>query len=111
MTDMPKTEKLVNDKGEVAVLYSPGYGAGWFSWNKSLPECLHDGDVARAVRAGDTAKAECIAKEKWPDGYWGGVQDLRIEWMRPGTAFRVDEYDGSESIVYASDQSWNVVTA
>jgi hypothetical protein len=26
-------EKVIRD-GKVAVLYSPGYGAGWYSWNR-----------------------------------------------------------------------------
>lgn len=104
-------ERLTNDQGEVAVLYSPGFGAGWFSWNQDTPQCLHDGDVARAVHSGDRRLAESLANEKWPDGYWGGAGDLRIEWMSPGTAFRVDEYDGSEGIVYADHQAWQIVPA
>ena len=31
MTDIMKK---VNENDEVAVLVSPGYGAGWYSWNK-----------------------------------------------------------------------------
>ena len=31
--------KVIRD-GKVAVLYSPGYGAGWYSWNWNHPECV-----------------------------------------------------------------------
>ena len=33
-------EKVIRD-GKVAVLYSPGYGAGWFSWH-GIEELLYD---------------------------------------------------------------------
>jgi hypothetical protein len=106
---MSAAEKLRNDEGQIAVLYSPCFGAGWFSWNTEIPECLYDAEVARAVQCGDHAKAYQIAESKWPRGYWGGACDLRIEWMAPGTAFRIDEYDGRESIVYADHEEWQVV--
>ena len=32
-------EKVIRN-GLVAVLYSPGYGAGWFSWNPGHQELL-----------------------------------------------------------------------
>jgi len=28
------------ENNQVAVLYSPGYGVGWYSWNKDYPACL-----------------------------------------------------------------------
>jgi hypothetical protein len=31
-------------------------------------------------------------------GYMGGAEDVRVEWLEPGTRFMIDEYDGSESI-------------
>jgi hypothetical protein len=38
------------------------------------------------------------------DGFYaGGARDLRIEWLPIGTLFRVDEYDGSESITTTSE--------
>jgi hypothetical protein len=32
-------KKLIRD-GKVAVLYSPGFGAGWSTWNQELPELV-----------------------------------------------------------------------
>ena len=46
------------------------------------------------------------ANEILPDGYFGGVEDLIIEWMPMGTEFEVDEYDGSESIRYKENEYW-----
>lgn len=33
-------EKVINN-GEVAVLYSPGYGAGWYTWGAPLELVFH----------------------------------------------------------------------
>jgi hypothetical protein len=95
--------KVVRD-GKVAVLYSPGYGAGWYSWN-SDEDLLFDPEIVAAVEAGDLAKAEAIAGRKYPDAYLGGAEQLRIEWIPQGTAFEIHEYDGSESIRYA-ERNW-----
>ena len=33
--------KLIKN-GKVAVLYSPGFGAGWFTWNPTMPELIFE---------------------------------------------------------------------
>ena len=100
------SDVLTNDNGEVAVLYSPGFGAGWYTWaSNEHPSMVLDRELAQAVLDGDHARALQIAEVKWPDEYHGGVADLKIEWMRPGTCFRIEEYDGSESITY-SYEDW-----
>jgi hypothetical protein len=90
--------KIIRD-GKVAVLYSPGFGAGWYSWNSQYPECLFDPEIVVAVENGDLNKVSDLAIEKWENFYTGGSDDLKIEWLPEGTAFRIDEYDGSESII------------
>ena len=85
--------------GKIAVLLSPGFGAGWFTWNSENRELLFDPEIVEAVLADDRTKAARIAETKWPDGYYGGASDLVVKWVEPGTAFRIDEYDGSESFV------------
>jgi hypothetical protein len=40
--------KLIRD-GLVAVLYSPGFGAGWYSWNSEHPEILFDPALVELV--------------------------------------------------------------
>ena len=87
--------------GKAAVLYSPGYGAGWWTWNKDNDECLFDKDIAQMLIDGVSNKEiEQAAKEKWPDGYWGGVRDLTVEWIPVGQRFMIEEYDGNESFRY-----------
>lgn len=99
-------DKVIRD-GKVAVLYSPGYGAGWSTWN-DCPECLFDPDIVALVESGVSEEAISEkAKEKWSGNnscfYSGGARDLTIEWIPEGTQFIVHEYDGSESIRYIED--------
>ena len=35
--------------GKIAVLISPGYGAGWYSWNTEHRECIFDKDIVELV--------------------------------------------------------------
>lgn len=96
-------EKLVKD-GKVAVLVSPGFGAGWSTWARtSTEEILFDPEVAQAVLDGDLEKAEKIAEAKYPDFYAGGACQLEVEWLEQGTRFLVEEYDGSESLRFLED--------
>ena len=48
----------------------------------------------------DYAKIKEIAKGKYPKACLLGLEDLGVEWIRQGSKFRVDEYDGSEYIVH-----------
>ncbi len=102
------TEKLIRD-GKVAVLISPGFGAGWSTWGSGLAEMLlFDREIVEAVLAEDRKLAAEIAKRKAGDEYLytGGADDLEVEWLPVGTAFEVDEYDGSESLRTVADLCW-----
>ena len=98
-------ERVVRD-GYVAVLYSPGYGAGWYSWH-GIPELIFDPVVVEMVE--NRAPEETIIKyceERWSDGYFSGVEDLTISWIVEGEQFVIEEYDGSENIKFKSDFEW-----
>lgn len=97
--------KVVRD-GRVAVLYSPGYGAGWFSWNTSRPEILFDPAIVELVEAERWDELQAYVILKYPDIYKGGIEDLQIEWMPVGTQFQVNEHDGSESIERRDSVDW-----
>lgn len=92
-------EKLVRD-GKVAVIYSPGLGAGWSTWGSPLNRTamMFDPDLAEAVLSGDHVAISNVAKSKFPREYAGGLRTIAIEWIAEGTAFRISEYDGSESV-------------
>ncbi len=101
-------EKLVKD-GMVAVLVSRGYGAGWSTWMSDYPECLFDPVLAQMIIDGaDEMEIATVAQKRYPDAYLGGLAGLDVEWLPVGTKFRVDEYDGAESIEYLGDIYWEV---
>lgn len=106
------TDRLIRD-GQVAVLYSPGFGAGWSTWCHEDLEIrmamLFDPQIADIVDQGAADwqdKAEAIAKIKYPDSYLGGLHDLRVRWLPIGTQFRVLEYDGNEDIETRDSVDW-----
>ena len=97
-------EKVVRD-GKVAVLVSPGFGAGWYSWH-NVPELLFDPVVVELVESGRHYEIESYVEKKYPDSYTGGAMDLKVVWVTEGEQFRIDEYDGAESLKRAIDERW-----
>ena len=98
---MDNVEKLVRE-GKVAVVYSPGYGAGWSSWNAKIAESLmFDKKIAIAVLDGDYKKVKQIALDIDPNAYLSeaAIEDLRVAWLEIGEKFFIKEYDGWETIV------------
>jgi hypothetical protein len=93
--------------GKVAILYSPGFGAGWYTWNEDFPELLYDPEIVKMVMENKKEKIPEYLENKYnKDGYIpyaGGSEDLEIEWLTEGTPFKISEYDGSENIVILND--------
>lgn len=98
-------DKLIRNN-KVAVLYSPGYGAGWYSWNTNYPECLFLPEIVKLVEENkhneineDLMKV-LLKQENNKNFYFccAGADDLTIEWLEKNTHFDINEYDGSESI-------------
>ena len=85
------------------VLISPGFGAGWSTWNQK--EMAVDKDLINLFEKGCTyeeMRQLCIKK-----GYsslfggepdMGGFGDLEIEEVPKDYYFKIMEYDGSEYI-------------
>ncbi|RZK44557.1 MAG: hypothetical protein EOO61_03435 [Hymenobacter sp.] len=95
--------KIIRD-GNVAVLVSPGYGAGWSTWGAVS---VFDPELVEAVERGDTPQQLVdLAASLYPDEYVGGAEDLVVRWLPEGTLFRIEEYDGSESLEFAGDVQW-----
>ena len=92
-------EKLERD-GKVAVLYSPGFGAGWSTWNTEprYRGLLFDREIVEFVLADDLDAAISLAEKKYPDVYLGGGGGLTVEWVPKGERFIVEEYDGAENV-------------
>lgn len=96
--------KLIRD-GKVAVLFSPGHGAGWYSWHQ-VEELLYDPSIVTWLESNELDKIANYLTLKYPDEYFGDLEDLRIKWIPQGTEFQIDEYDGAESIKYKDKQEW-----
>ncbi len=95
--------------GMVAVLVSKGFGAGWSTWNSEIAETIcMDRDIVEAVISGDINKAIRIATEKCGDFYTGGASGLKVEWVPKGSAFEIEEYDGSESLHIIGERDYLV---
>lgn len=96
------------------VVFSPGYGAGWSTWNRDLNPAvteamLFDPDLIRAVLAQDwPAIREAITaiEDRFPDAYIY-VPSLLIAEDTKGRPFRVTAYDGFEDIEYRDDTQWH----
>lgn len=103
MTKMPY-EKLIRD-GMVAVIISPGFGAGWSTWaGDELREfCLFDRRLVECIETGGDLSEVALGLVGDQYLYTGGAGDAEIVWLPEGKRFRIDEYDGSESLVAAED--------
>ena len=97
-------KKLIQD-GKVAVLVSPGFGAGWYSWHH-IEELIYDPSIVEWVKEGAVGKILTYMELKYPDAYCGGVENLTVHWVPAGAKFRIDEYDGSESLVLELEERW-----
>ena len=105
-------EKVTNDKGEVAVLVSPGYGAGFHTWNDIPDLCFYpfivNHLIADTLKDVDYEEIEELIKKDFniPEEHYVcalGVYDCKIAWLKKGTVFAIEEYDGSESLTLIED--------
>jgi hypothetical protein len=105
---MTKNINKLSENGRVAVLYSPGFGAGWSTWNQEVPEILFDPAIVKFVEKDQWAELETYVSLKYPGLYKGGMKDLTVDWIPEGTLFRINEYDGAESIEFQEHVGWIV---
>jgi len=97
-------EKVIRD-GKVAVLVSPGYGAGWYSWNTEHKEILFHPKIVQMVESGKRSEIN----DQWMvdnigiDIFTGGAETLEIKWLPAGTFFTIEEYDGNEYLQSIDD--------
>lgn len=99
-------KKVIRD-GKVAVLYSPGYGAGWSTWNFHYPECAFAPEVIEWVEAGKVGSCPDLEKiYGWKHFTMLGADQLQISWVPEGTKFVVREYDGKEWIETLDSITW-----
>lgn len=100
-------DRVIKD-GKVAVLVSPGWGAGFHTWN-SIPNLCFCPYIVNHILNGTESQIQESEIKKFYDltenDYLStsGLEDLEIVWVEQGTSFTINEYDGNESIQYLSD--------
>jgi len=98
-------EKKIKD-GLVAVLYSPDFGAGWYTWH-NIVELLFDPKVVDMVLDKTSSETiELYCRTVYGGHYFGGAEDLVVAWVPSGTEFVIDDYDGNESITFKDKVTW-----
>ena len=97
-------QRLIRD-GQVAVLVSPKYGGGWYSWNHN-EELLYDPSIAIWLENNEHDKIQAYLGLRYPTEYIGGLDGLVVEWIPVGTRFRIDEHDGAETLVLETNVKW-----
>jgi hypothetical protein len=93
------------------ILISSGYGAGWSTWaDDSVQEfMLKDPTlIAMAERKASRQEVNDYVESQCPDdtiftGGWCGIEVVEVP---AGTLFRVNEYDGYESIETRDGIGW-----
>ena len=96
---------------EFAVLISPGYGAGWSTWNHDA--MAYDKRVVEWFLSAAAKNTTANEREKlfnewgYDDVYFGGLDHLMLKWVPANAIWRVSEYDGSEEIEYFDEREWN----
>lgn len=115
-------------------LYSPGFGAGWSTWNPEYADfCLFYEPIITFLEGGghfgessgfslqpaselhpvlegfiDDLAAK-YGEESRDAFYLGGADDLQVGHCPSDEQFRIDEYDGSETYVFrrATESEWH----
>ena len=103
-----------NDKNQVAVLVSTGYGSGFSTWNENK-EIAYDSRVVQLWMDHPHKEERCRNELSNPDeetkyisqqlesfgykGVWlGGWHQIELQWVDSDSFFRVNDCDGSEYI-------------
>lgn len=95
MSNATENPPRVERDGKVAVIVSPGFGAGWSTWASDLgAAAVFAPDVVEWIEGGKVGDTDFAEKY----GYTGGLSDAEIEWVPKGCRFEINEYDGAESL-------------
>lgn len=94
-------EKYKNEEGLIGVLVSYGYGAGWSTWNDENKSFLAMDKTLVEMSLRNAPESEVVEylTPKFDDmPYMGGWQQSEVEWLKEGTTFDIQGYDGAESL-------------
>jgi hypothetical protein len=115
-------KKVIRD-GQVAVIVAKGWGAGFTTWtsdwdpeDKNCLQQLFDPELVDMceklkITSDQRERIEFIyhmedyIDEKYPKAF-AEVEHLEVEWVPEGSLFRINEYDGYETIEFFKDTKW-----
>ena len=109
--------RLYNAEHHVAVVYSPGYGGGWSTWQDDVDPT--DARVAVLTLTGASAtlmfnrygsESPVRFKDRRFYAYVDSsmYDELAICWLPAGTLYKIEEYDGAESVLTNYDSIWHI---
>lgn len=97
-------DKIIKD-GHVAVAVSYGFGAGWSTWSCGGINPMD----AQYNQFFLDDRADLAAAKAHENGFYvGGADDVQIVWVPVGAHFKINEYDGSESLELRDGDQWLV---
>ncbi len=100
---------------KIAVIFSPGYGSGWYSWHKNeellfdhalvtLILQLYEGQRDEVTNEIIKLKIDTYLSKKYPDITMRGP--FAIAWIEKDEEFYIHEYDGFETIRLKKNMQW-----
>ena len=113
---MKDIEYYYNDKGEIGILVSYGYGAGWSSWSEygiklavdkriieKFNEHIDDDEWCREIGSFhdndiQTEFQNFLSSIGYDNVYLGGLKDCKLVFVPKGSAVRITEYGGNENL-------------
>jgi hypothetical protein len=85
------------NNGKIGILVSYGYGTGWSSMGD--PKSCMDRELVEAfINKASEREISAIASKNWPEQCQYGLHECEVEWLEAGTPFRINEYDGFETL-------------
>jgi hypothetical protein len=111
-------EKVIRN-GKVAVIISPNYGGGWYTWNyeKNI-NMVFDPILVEMVERKALFKPESndyynvielikdyVVSKDYVDSDFG-IEDLAVVWVDKNRKFIIQEYDGWESLLFEDEVNW-----
>lgn len=110
---MDKSELYISGDGKsYAVLVSPGWGAGWSTWNdRRLALDKRVVDLFLSGYRVTSPDSQAVGDQRiqgwgYSKPYWGGWNQIEVRWIPFGVKWRMTEYDGNEAIEYLNDDSY-----
>ena len=112
------------DHSKYAVLVSPGYGADWsfemprLAYDKRIVEWYlrHEGDMeywhlVKNLNSDENKNARRMFADWGYDFvYFGGIRsEGMVCWVPRDAYWRINEYDGSESLEILNKDNWNYI--